>query len=631
MFTNLFPSNVPEKNQKSLFGAPESQSQNPPKEEQIIFNSSIFNKDKSSIFSTENNPSNNIFLNQNNQNDNNENKAKNPFVNINSDKNENKTKTPFANIFSNKNENTTKTPFAKLFSDKNEKSSFNFQNDKHDASIFKEEVKDNTSKPLFGSELNKKESEAKAKKKEDIFININENNEKKPELKISWGNHSFQGCEGNFSFNLGLSGDKKEADEIFKNDNKKEEDKKEEEVKKEEDNKKEEKVKKEEDIKIMENNIKNNDINIGKSIFGTPIKDKISTNTPPKNIEKKEVKKEVVEINTGLNINNLENINNLSFSQRIEDNEEIQNALNNLYVSDILLPNISQSQSSFIINENVKNKNKKSRPIYFTLIVEIEGISDTNNDGFKMQCLSNEVMSNLMKKIKLLIKKIYKMKKELNDFEYNLIKNSKKLPINEKELVGDYIKNKDIIIVSVNHLHSDKNEEFKEDGQEEEDEQDEGNKDNKKPKKNLCPKDKLPILKRPGYYMNPNEYYISRMSVDEIKNIQNFEICNENGKIHFDETVSIYGVNFDKLFTIGHDLIEYEKGEWCHSPRGQNFNIPATITLFNISPNIDFSNENTKEQYILFLEEKCRKCLNGELLSYNFDKHELKYKIPYFY
>ena len=29
--------------------------------------------------------------------------------------------------------------------------------------------------------------------------------------------------------------------------------------------------------------------------------------------------------------------------------------------------------------------------------------------------------------------------------------------------------------------------------------------------------------------MNPNEYDISRMSVDEIKNVKDFEIYNENG------------------------------------------------------------------------------------------------------
>ena len=59
-----------------------------------------------------------------------------------------------------------------------------------------------------------------------------------------------------------------------------------------------------------------------------------------------------------------------------------------------------------------------------------------------MQCNSNETMCNLMRQVKLLVKKRYKMNGGLNDFEYNLIKNSKKLPINGKELIGDFIKKK---------------------------------------------------------------------------------------------------------------------------------------------------------------------------------------------
>ena len=64
------------------------------------------------------------------------------------------------------------------------------------------------------------------------------------------------------------------------------------------------------------------------------------------------------------------------------------------------------------------------------------------------------------------------------------------------------------------------------------------------------------------------------MTLEEINNVENFAIFNENGKIEFEGKVSLYGINFDKLFNIEHELIEYEKGEWCHSPRGKNFNIP---------------------------------------------------------
>ena len=79
------------------------------------------------------------------------------------------------------------------------------------------------------------------------------------------------------------------------------------------------------------------------------------------------------------------------------------------------------------------------------------------------------------------------------------------------------------------------------------------------------------------------------------------------------------------LFNIKHDLIEYEKDEWCHSPRGKNFNIPATITLYNIKPNFNISNMYYKNQFLQFLNERCKKNLNGTFLSYDFKSGELKF------
>ena len=147
----------------------------------------------------------------------------------------------------------------------------------------------------------------------------------------------------------------------------------------------------------------------------------------------------------------------------------------------------------------------------------------------------------------------------------------------------------------------------------------------------LCPTDKLPILKREGYFMLPDEYAISRMTLEEINNVENFCIFNDNGKIEFEGKVSLYGVNFDNLFNIEHELIEYEKGEWCHSPRGKNFNIPAKITFYNVQCNIDISNDNERKMFLDILETKCKKYLNAKFISYDFNNGTLIYKIPYFY
>ena len=131
--------------------------------------------------------------------------------------------------------------------------------------------------------------------------------------------------------------------------------------------------------------------------------------------------------------------------------------------------------------------------------------------------------------------------------------------------------------------------------------------------------------------MIPDEYEISRMTLEEINNVENFAIFNENGKIEFEGKVSLYGINFDKLFNIEHELIEYEKGEWCHSPRGKNFNIPAKITFYNVQCNININNDNEKKMFEETLKTKCKKFLNAEFISYDFNNGTLIYRIPYFY
>ena len=405
---------------------------------------------------------------------------------------------------------------------------------------------------------------------------------------------------------------------------------------------------------------------------------------------------------------------NLASSKRIEDDDQVQNALQNLYVSDILIKTPSAYKMPSLIKEkNLKNmpqnKKNKSKTIDFTFIVQIKDIPDMNEEGCNMICKSDEPMDKLLKQAILYVKKKLKMTTELNDFDILLKKNGYILPIIDGELIGEYIKNNDKIIIYLVHNssnHCEDNDKIYEiidkrysnssnsdtenniEVKEEENNLNDNNinninqnaifnenindsidsseviKDNKKlyhtqiikntqksdilqlkknnikssPLRNkqnkigtLCPTDKLPILKREGYFMIPDEYEISRMTLEEINNVENFAIYNENGKIEFEGKVSLYGANFDKLFNIEHELIEYEKGEWCHSPRGQNFNIPARITFYNIQCNIDINNDNEKKMFEEMLKTKCKKYLNAEFISYDFNNGTLIYRIPYFY
>ena len=444
-------------------------------------------------------------------------------------------------------------------------------------------------------------------------------------------------------------------------------------------------------------------------LFGIPAStnSKPEQNSPNTNIFSRNIPSKKDPISTN-------QTSNLSSSKRIEDDEQVQSALENLYVSDILIKTPQPYKMLSLIKEkNVKNihhnKKNKSKTIDFRFIVQIKDIPDMNEEGCNMICKSDESMSKLLRQAILYVKKKFKMTKELNDFDILLKKNEYVLPINDDELIGDYIKNNDKIIIYLVHNssnHSEDNDKIYEvldkknsnnssnsDTEknieiiEQKNEVNDNNninqkaifdenindsidssveiKENKKLyhtqiikkarkpdllqlKKNnnnnsspirnnqnkigtLCPTDKLPILKREGYFMIPDEYEISRMTLEEINNVENFAIFNENGKIEFEGKVSLYGINFDKLFNIEHELIEYEKDEWCHSPRGQNFNIPAKITFYNVQCNIDINNDNEKKLFEEMLKTKCKKYLNAEFISYDFNNGTLIYRIPYFY
>jgi len=683
--STLFGTSNADNNQNTLFGKSNTENN-----ENTLFGKSNNDNNQNALFGKINNDNNQSSLfgkinNDNNQStlfgkSNNDNNQSTLFGKTNNDNNQNSLFANFSTennkitLFNNSTtENNKSTLFGKSNIDNNQSTLIDNPKTENDNDFSKSSLlKKNDNGTLFNTQKNENSNKDNKNTLGFLFGNTNEKNDnvnknEESNIKISLFNSGNQSnikieqkekIENNNKIDVkfgikietdnknieinfdnkeeGLSGvSKKKAKnslfdlstdlnkKLFSNNNdnenkqeKEEKNKKENEEGKEEE--KEEKEKKIEDKKEINIDIQNKNENK----FGTPKKENSKLNSfnfkPPQKI----IDSNDNIISTSSKIN--KNINNLISSQRLEDNEQIQSALENLYVYDILSSN---SISENAIKEKIKqNKIKKNKPINFKLSVQIEGISIMNGKELNMVSLSDETNSNLMKKVRLILKKKFKMEKEIEDFDIFLIKNGKKLPLNDRELIGNYVKNQDIIIVSLIHHSSGINEENTEN--EEESEYQEQDQDEKK---KLCPKEKLPILKRKGYNMIPNECVIARMSIDEIKNVKNFAIYNENGKIEFDNIVSIFGVNFDKLFNIEHDLIEYEKGEWCHSPRGTNFNIPATITLYNIHSKINISNNNEKNQYLEFLKNKCHQNLNGKFLSYNFNTHELKYKIPYFY
>ena len=604
--------------------------------------------------------------------------------------NKNETKSLFGNLL----EKAEKTEQNTLFGSNVKKNMFGAPENKQNEKNEKEKNEQNTlfgsniNKNIFGASIDKKiDNESKENNKENKESLFKSNlNEKKDSL--------FNSPEDKKSISVNLFQNNNIDTSVIKN------------KLFEGINKNEQNTEKKENEIIKTNN---ENINLDKKeekkstgLFGIPL----STNSKPEpNISNTnqistniQSKKDVISTNIA---------SNLSSYKRIEDDDQVQSALQNLYISDILIKTPSAYKMPSLIKEkNLKkaphNKKNKSKTIDFTFIVQIKDIPNMNDVGCNMICKSDEPMNKLLKQAYLYVKKKFKMTKELNDFDILLKKNGCILPINDDESIGDYIKNNDKIIIYLIHnssnqgedndkiyeisdkKESNSDEEKTIEVQEQEDNVDENNinknaifkenindsidfsEDNinnkklfhtqiiKKPKNNnllqlkkninyspsenkknqigtLCPADKLPILKREGYFMIPDEYEISRMTLEEINNVENFTIFNENGKIEFEGKVSLYGADFDKLFNIEHELIEYEKGEWCHSPRGQNFNIPAKITFYNVPGNIDLDNDNEKKMFEEMLETKCKKYLNAKFISYDFNKGTLIYRIPYFY
>ena len=308
------------------------------------------------------------------------------------------------------------------------------------------EQNDNQENTLFGANL-----------KKNLFESSNKNESNKDSNNPI---NSIQG--GLFKFDLLSSGNKKEKNEndsdLFKSPEGKKEitknlfqgnnteisfgSNKESQLKKENEiNKKEEKS-----IPKLDNN----SVTFGKkdetkistqtSLFGKPTSKNPSIDPNPINqnnfISPKISNKNIISTNP--------TSNKLTSTKRIEDDDQVQKALQNLYISDILLPSPFNYSMSYVVKKdknelNKVNNKKKSKTIDFQFFVEIKDMPNKNYEGCDMICKSDESMSKLMKQAHLFMKNKYKMTKELNEFDISLMKNGCELPINDNELIGDYI------------------------------------------------------------------------------------------------------------------------------------------------------------------------------------------------
>ena len=148
-----------------------------------------------------------------------------------------------------------------------------------------------------------------------------------------------------------------------------------------------------------------------------------------------------------------------------------------------------------------------------------------------------------------------------------------------------------------------------------------------KKKSELAPVEKLPILTNTEYKITPDLKAISRMTLEELEQIESFSISNKNGKIEFEETIDLTGVNLDQIVNILPGRVElYKNNNISFLPQpGKGLNKKAVIHLYNISDNDDVDSELSLQ----YLQEKTKE-INGEFKSFNRDSGEYIYKVDHF-
>jgi len=134
----------------------------------------------------------------------------------------------------------------------------------------------------------------------------------------------------------------------------------------------------------------------------------------------------------------------------------------------------------------------------------------------------------------------------------------------------------------------------------------------------LASLEKLPILTKKGYKTVPDNIQISRMSEAELKEIQDFTVENEFGKIVFEGKTDITGLNLDEIIDIRpKEIIVYPEDKFPIKPQvGEQLNKSATISLYKCFPNGDTSEEYKMEKFIKRLERAARK-QNARHISYD--------------
>ena len=93
----------------------------------------------------------------------------------------------------------------------------------------------------------------------------------------------------------------------------------------------------------------------------------------------------------------------------------------------------------------------------------------------------------------------------------------------------------------------------------------------------------LPKVPKAGYTVRPEMAELSKMTIAQLQNVENFKVSNEFGSVEFHGKADVSAVDLADIVTIVRGSVEVYDDDVAHKftkpPVGQKLNRPATITL----------------------------------------------------
>ena len=138
-------------------------------------------------------------------------------------------------------------------------------------------------------------------------------------------------------------------------------------------------------------------------------------------------------------------------------------------------------------------------------------------------------------------------------------------------------------------------------------------------KEKLCNEKILPQFSKMGYEIYPPMTKLARMSEDELRNVENFTVSNDYGKIEWVGPTDLTEVNIDLWVIIKRDGVEVYPEDMFNEKnkhaRGTKLNKSAIITLYNTYPKSTRLGINFEKQLQLICEKQDAQHISYDELS----------------